>query len=85
MNRAGRVRCNMRAQIKLCAGYCNPNWIAAVAQLATTPSAAAALWQVSTRPRESRGGSGRLSVGARDKKAPTRPELEVPPSTGDEK
>jgi hypothetical protein len=27
----------MRAQIKLCDGYCNPNWIAAVAQLVTTP------------------------------------------------
>jgi hypothetical protein len=30
-----------------------------VGQLATVPSAAAVLWQVSTRPRESRGGSGR--------------------------
>jgi len=30
-----------------------------VGQLATVPSAAAVLWQVSTRPLESRGGSGR--------------------------
>jgi len=26
INPAGRVRCHMRAPIKLCAGYCNPNW-----------------------------------------------------------
>jgi hypothetical protein len=33
MNPAERVRCNMRAQMKFCARYCNPTRVAAVAQL----------------------------------------------------
>jgi hypothetical protein len=50
----------MRAQIKLCAGYCNPNWIAAVAQLVTTPASHLRRSGPVPARRASDGGSGRL-------------------------
>ena len=54
-----RVRCNMRARIKLCAGYRNPNWVAAVTQWVTTPANLKRPGQV-PGPLASVGGSGRL-------------------------
>src|SRR5207244_2833420 len=44
INPAGRVRCNMRAQLKLCPGYCNPNCAAAVAQLDGNDASASTLY-----------------------------------------
>jgi hypothetical protein len=59
----------MRAQIKLCPGYCNPNCVAAVAQLGhdARPANLRRRGQVPARP-NFRDGSGRFSVSTRDKK-----------------
>jgi hypothetical protein len=58
----------MRAQIKLCPGYCNPNSVADVAQLGhRPPSHLRRRGQVPARP-NFRDGPGRFSVSARDKK-----------------
>jgi hypothetical protein len=66
---SGRLRDLARALSDLCLGVvlgCLGGYrtkaASGVGQSATVPSAAAALWQVSTRPRESRGGSGRWMI-----------------------
>jgi hypothetical protein len=47
------------AEIKLCAGYCNPNWVAAVAQWVTTPACHLRRPGQVPGPLASVGGSGR--------------------------
>jgi hypothetical protein len=47
------------AEIKLCAGYCNPNWVAAVSQWVTTPACHLRRPGQVPGPLASVGGSGR--------------------------